>query len=59
MQVIEGVSGAEEVANLGLLLGFLEAELAANHNFEFTQALLRITLQVCMLSLYFTVLSVP
>ena len=50
MQVIEGVSGAEEVADLGLLLGFLEAELAANHNFEFTQALLRLTLQVCMLS---------
>ena len=46
-QVIEGVASEEEVADLGRLLGFLDAELAANRNFEFTQALLRLTLQVC------------
>ena len=45
-QVIEGVAGEEEVADLGRLLGFLDAELAANRNFEFAQALLRLTLQV-------------
>jgi len=44
-QVLEGVSGPEEVADLGRLLGFLGAELAANRNFEFAQALLRLTLQ--------------
>lgn len=46
-QVIEGGAGEEEVADLGRLLGFLDAEMAANRNFEFTQALLRLTLQVC------------
>ena len=39
------MSGDEEVADLGRLLGFLDAEMAANRNFEFTQALLRLTLQ--------------
>lgn len=43
--MLEGVSGAEEVADLGRLLGYLGAELAANRNFEFAQALLRLTLQ--------------
>ena len=39
------MSGPEEVADLGRLLGFLGAELAANRNFEFAQELLRLTLQ--------------
>lgn len=45
MQVLEGAA-EEEVQDVALLLSFLEDEVAANRNFEFMQALLRVTLQV-------------
>ncbi|BDA46919.1 probable guanine nucleotide-binding protein subunit beta-like protein at C-terminar half [Coccomyxa sp. Obi] len=46
MQMIVGASSKEELQDLCRLLDFLAVELAANRNFEFMQALLRLTLQV-------------
>ncbi len=45
-QMIVGASSKEELQDLCRLLDFLAVELAANRNFEFVQALLRLTLQV-------------
>lgn len=45
-QMIEGIATKEELHDMCRLLDFLAAELAANSNFEFLQALLRLTLQV-------------
>lgn len=45
MQVLPGAPDSE-LEDLSLLLQFLEEETAANRNFEFTQALLRVVLQV-------------
>jgi hypothetical protein len=47
LQIIEGVSTKEQLHDMCRLLDFLAAELATNSNFEFFQALLRLTLQVC------------
>lgn len=44
--MIVGASSKEELQDLCRLLDFLAVELAANRNFEFMQALLRLTLQV-------------
>ena len=51
VQLIVGVSSKEELQDLCRLLDFLAVELAANRNFEFVQALLRLTLQVCALKI--------
>lgn len=51
LQLIVGVSSKEELQDLCRLLDFLAVELAANRNFEFVQALLRLTLQVCALKI--------
>ncbi|KAK9819682.1 hypothetical protein WJX72_001066 [[Myrmecia] bisecta] len=46
MQVVEGFSTAEDLEDLGRLLDCITAEVAANRNFEFMQALLRVVLQI-------------
>ncbi len=46
VQLIVGISSKEELQDLCRLLDFLTVELAANRNYEFIQALLRLTLQV-------------
>lgn len=46
LQVLEGEEGPQGVEDLDLLLEFLEAQTSSNVNFEFVQALLRVTLQL-------------
>jgi len=46
VQLIPGVSSKEQLQDMCRLLDFLAVELASNRNFEFLQALLRLTLQV-------------
>jgi hypothetical protein len=44
-QLVEGGSSEDDLADMCRLLDFLAVEMAANRNFEFVQALLRLTLQ--------------
>lgn len=47
MAVLGGADApASETADVGFLFDFLEGEVASNHDFEFFQAVLRLTLQV-------------
>ena len=50
-QVVEGLNEESGVEDIARLLSFFEVETAAARNFELTQALLRVALQVRMLFL--------